>query len=137
MNRWYFPLLVCLSLLQGCSESCKSISFESWGVVDRAVIQLPGEQVKRIITDPAVIQKIRAFVESRKDQWEVPWPDTPTPMFTIDLYQGDKGISHLGISRSFIEAPGCDYVVSRKITSAELHEILRILDLPESAVQIR
>jgi hypothetical protein len=137
MNRWYFPLLVCISLLQGCSEPCKSISFESWGVVDTVVMQLPGEREKRTLTDPVVIQAIRAFVQARKDRWEVPFPDTPMPPMTLDLYHGDRGISHLGIGRTFIEAPGCDYVVSRKITSAELHEILRILDLPESALQTR
>jgi hypothetical protein len=90
MNRVYFPLLVCISLLQGCSESCKSISFESWGVVDTVVMRLPGERAKRTLTDPVVIQEIRAFVEARKDRWEVPWPDTPIPPMALDLYEGKR-----------------------------------------------
>jgi hypothetical protein len=98
-------------------------------------MEVPGVQGDRTISDPVVIQKIRAFADARKDRWEMPFPDTPVAPLRLNVYQGDRGISYLAIGKTFIEAPGCNYVASRKITSNERHEILAILGLSDSVLR--
>lgn len=108
VNRLRLLHLLLAFLLQSCSESCKEMSFESWRAVDRVVVELSAGGVDRTISDPVVIQKIRMFIESRKDQWEVPFPDTSSGRLSLEGYQGEQGISHLSIGRNFIEAPLLD-----------------------------
>ena len=53
----------------------------------------------------------------------------------VDAYQGTKGITYLAVGEKFIEAPGCGYAASRKITAAERREILTILGVAETVLQ--
>jgi hypothetical protein len=126
MRLLFLALLVVCSM-QGCAQRCRVVSFDSWSSVDRIVLEVPGEHEKRTIDDPAVIQKVHAFLIRRTDGWDLPFPDTPLGPLRLDAYQGSKGITYLAVGEKFIEAPGCGYAASRRITAAERREILSIL----------
>jgi len=134
MYRALFIVLVACSL-QSCNRPCEGVSFDSWISVDRIVLKVPGEHEARTIDDPAVIKRVQAFLTRRPDRWEIPFPDTPLGPLRIDAYQGNKGITYLAVGEKFIEAPGCGYATSRKITAAERLEILNILGIADSVFQ--
>lgn len=53
----------------------------------------------------------------------------------LDAFQGDRGLTYVAIGPTFIEAPGCGYVVSRKISVEDQREFLGILGLTDSVFQ--
>jgi hypothetical protein len=113
--------------VQGCSEPCKQMSFESWRIADRIVVDVPGGKPGRVINDLPTIGHLYAFASMRKDGWEVPASDTPIGPIRVQIYNGDRGLSYFAVGKDFLETPGCGYVVSRKITLGERDEILKTI----------
>ena len=136
MRKLFFVIASAQCLLSGCAQPCNNVSFASWNLVDRVVVEVVGQHQQQTIVDPVAIQKIRVFLSRRADHWEQPFPDTPMGAVRLDAYQGDKGISYMAVGPTFLEAPGCGYVVSRKLSGDDQREILGILGISNTVFQL-
>ena len=129
-------LLASLTLLGviACVCSCAESGFttDPLGNVTRIELTDNASRPLKVISDPAQIRSIVAFVDSHRMSWTKPFPDTPIPRLIANFYNGTKFVGHFGAGKTFFETQCQDDFCSQNATHNEVKQFLGLLDEPES-----
>jgi hypothetical protein len=84
-----------------------------------------------IVTDPAAIARVRAFVDARTGGWQKSWHTPPLDRVHVILYEGDQVRGWFASGDGFLQAPAPDgRAAMRRARGTELEELNRLLGLP-------
>lgn len=102
---------------------------------DRVVVRMQNWAGDRptgaIITDPAAVGRIIAFVDARPRGWEKSWHTPPVTRVHAIFYDGDTVLGWFASGKGFFQAPAPDgQAAMRRAGSEEVAELHRLLGLP-------
>ena len=87
-----------------------------------------------VISDPESIAKVIAFVNARPAGWSMPFDGAPIHPVHIEFYREGQFIESLGVSAYSIERRT---FLSRRVTDAEVDEVLGLVGLERSHLRFR
>jgi hypothetical protein len=122
-------------LCGGCSHSCNDMGFESFEKADRIVVKQMSKAILATITDRARISQIAQFAEAHGTDWSAPMAGTPIGTISLEFYSGGQFLGELGIGKRFLEAQGCGYFFSRRLTPEDRHAISRLVGISDALIE--
>jgi hypothetical protein len=101
---------------------------------NRIVVRVDGDTAvnfKKQITDPAVITRIRAYIEARPGGWRKTWHTPPVTWVHAAFYRDSSVVGWFAAGSNFLQAPTLDGPAAmRNADPAELEELNRLLGAP-------
>lgn len=88
------------------------------------------------ITNPDTIARMTAFVNARREGWDVPWYGVPVPVTTAEFYRGREFLGHVGAGAAFLETQRRGEFASRPATDEEVAAFNALLGIPPKIVVV-
>jgi hypothetical protein len=120
----------------GCSNySCPDMGFKAFEKADRIVVKEMSKTTLTTISDPSRISQIVGFVEAHGNDWSVPFGGTPVGSISLEFYNGGAFLGDFAIGRRFLEAQGCSYFFSRRLSADDRREIAKLIGISDDLIQ--
>ena len=88
------------------------------------------------IVDPDAVARITAFVNARRDGWEVPWFGVPVPTTEAYFYRGPQFLGHVGAGATFLETQRLDTFASRPASAEEVAAFNALLGIGTKVIAV-
>jgi hypothetical protein len=132
------PLLLVLAM-SACNTTLPPMPpvgpFTRVVVVDDRSVGAP--DTLAVISEPARLAALAAYVDARRAEWEQPWYGIPVPQVSAYLYTAGGFAGHVGAGPNFLEVQRLGTFASRSASRAELQEFARLLGVSASRFQLR
>jgi hypothetical protein len=141
VGRWLPKLLrpvsaIIVAALAGCSSPPND--FPPWNRVTRVEIiktSSPKPDILKEIKDPDQVARIVAFANANRTGYREPWFGEPIPPIDVAFFDRRRYVGHFGVGPSFFEIHrGMITFMSRPASAEEVHEILKLIDVDETAL---
>ena len=96
-----------------------------------------GRDTLAVISEPARLAALAAYVDARRAEWGRPWYGIPVPQVSAYLYTASGFAGHVGAGPNFLEVQRLGTFASRSASQAELQEFARLLGVSTSSFQVR
>jgi hypothetical protein len=111
------------------------MGFSAFRKADHIVVKQWSKTTLTTITKPSQIAEIARFVEAHEAGWSVPFGGTPVGSVSMEFYSGATYLGDFAVGKTFVEAQGCGYFFSRKLSTADRGEISRLIGIPDGVIQ--
>lgn len=104
---------------------------------DRIEVRVDGDTavlLRRQITDPAAIARIRAYIEARPGRWARSWHTPPAARVRATFYRDSSIVGWFGAGINYLQAPTLEGpLATRRAKPEELEEFERLLGVPRGS----